>query len=52
MPKFRPSTGSGQEKWDTSHWLKTDMRDTRMMVHINQSEWVLDYTFIIITWTA
>lgn len=47
MPKFRLNTDSGQEKWDPSHWLQIDTRDFRMMVHINQNEWALDYTFII-----
>lgn len=54
MPKFRPNTDSGREKWDPSHWLKMDTWDFCMMVHINQSEWALDYTSVImiITWTA
>lgn len=47
MPKFRLNTDSGQEKWDPSHWLQIDTWDFRMMVHMNQNEWALDYTFII-----
>lgn len=54
MPKFRLNTDLSQEKWDPSYWLKMDTRDFHVMVHINQSEWALYYTFIItiIAWTA